>query len=432
MAKRKQEVALELKVSVVKELAPHLMTMGAYVQSPVTQIVGLDNTQVIGSQDAKSLYPTIMVLMNIGYDTLRGRIYDMNIVGSTINMIKQLKDLSLTELDTKKAGIINYNVALNMAAKKYSNSGNLPDKIPKSKFIEFFEKFYSECFRKIIESNITFEQLMTPVNDESYFLLKSALFPLLEALTWISPKNKGYSNIAIDWVFYNNQFKDKYKENDEFLVFHEINSTKCTAYLLTRDIFIDSILTKYIINPYGTYFDLHDNNKSFEVDTILTGMEDRAFVKNQMLIILAIIENWKKIPVELQYSFLQINSGISEDDAEKIVNIVGDSDPKVRKWQKNNLLSIKFNMSNVDKLLVDLDIMASQQNNTSNSIKTSLNSGYGLYGMATWGWGNVLISNSITNGGKIYGTKLFQQIAVNRLNLENEKIKQLQGKNNDK
>lgn len=45
-----------------------------------------------------------------------------------------------------------------------------------------------------------------------------------------------------------------------------------------------------------------------------------------------------------------------------------------------------------------------------------------LNSMSTWNYGSSLISNSITNGGKIYGTKLFQNIAVNRLTVENEKI----------
>ena len=62
------------KIEEVKEYACHLWTMGAYVQKPTPQLVGLKDNEVIGAQDAKSLYPTIMALLNIGYDTLRGRI----------------------------------------------------------------------------------------------------------------------------------------------------------------------------------------------------------------------------------------------------------------------------------------------------------------------------------------------------------------------
>ena len=50
--------------------------------------------------------------------------------------------------------------------------------------------------------------------------------------------------------------------------------------------------------------------------------------------------------------------------------------------------------------------------------KTSLNTGYGLYAMVNWDWSNSLISNSITNGGKIMGLKLFQQISANILKSE--------------
>ena len=41
--------------------------------------------------------------------------------------------------------------------------------------------------------------------------------------------------------------------------------------------------------------------------------------------------------------------------------------------------------------------------------------------MSTWVYGNNLIANSITTGGKIYGIKLFQQIASNKLRMEREK-----------
>ena len=53
-----------------------------------------------------------------------------------------------------------------------------------------------------------------------------------------------------------------------------------------------------------------------------------------------------------------------------------------------------------------------------NGEKVSLNSGYGLYAMVNWDWSQVLVSNSITNAGKITGIKLFQQIASNIMRSE--------------
>jgi hypothetical protein len=47
--------------------------------------------------------------------------------------------------------------------------------------------------------------------------------------------------------------------------------------------------------------------------------------------------------------------------------------------------------------------------------------------MTTWDYGNALIANSITNAGKIYGIKLFQQIASNILTEEQNNISKTVG-----
>jgi len=410
-----------IKKKDVVEFAPHIMTLGAYVQQPDPRIVGLEDDEAIGSQDAKSLYPTIMVLMNIGYDTLRGRIYDMAIVGNLLQGIRSLHDLPVNDIKQKKAGVIDLGEKLAAAAKLYADSDGLSSKIPKAAFIEFFGVYYKNCVRQLVEYSGQFDNILRPFNNETYYLLKSCLYPLLEAFTWIHKSNKGYSNVAVDWVFYNDQFREKYN-GKKFFVIHNINSVTSTGYILELDDMISHILTKYIINPYGTYFDRHKDNKSFEVDLILQGMDDRGFVKNQMLIVDAITENWQKIPVELQYAFLKNLENMNESEATGIVNIVGDSSEKIKNFQKKSLMSIQFNYKEFDAIMDGLLLMSQQKNSKSNGIKVTLNSGYGLFGMSTWTFGSSLISNSITNGGKVYGTKLFQQIAVNRLEIENQKI----------
>ena len=421
MAKVKKRFTDTIKKSDIADLAPHVMTMGAYVQQPFPSIVGLKDDEALGSQDAKSLYPTIMVLMNIGYDTLRGRIYDMAIVGNLLKGVRLLQELPLDQMLQKKSGILDLGSKFQLLAKAYADGGNLSAKLAKSDFIEFCGIYYKNCIRQLVEYSGSFDDILRPFNNETYFLLKSCLYPLLEAMTWIHKFNKGYSQVAVDWVFYNDSFRENYKDK-KFFVIHNINSVTSTAYELDLDNMIEHILTKYIINPFGTYFDMHRNNKSFEVDLILTGMDDRGFVKNQMLIIVAIAENWNKLSDDLKRAFLKNLDKLTDEEASAIVDIVGDSDPKVKSWQKKNLLSIDFNYDALEKVLSGLKLMGQQKNTKSNGIKVTLNSGYGLYGMVTWNFGSSLISNSITNGGKIYGTKLFQQVAVNRLELENQKI----------
>lgn len=423
-------MAFDYKTKNIKELAAHLKTMGAYVQQPTPQIVGLSNTQVVGSQDAKSLYPTIMVLLNIGYDTLKGRIYDYNIVGKTLNMMMKVHVMKNERENVVEIATNNFKSALRNMTKDYTNREKL--KKSKNDFIEFTTEFYGECFRKIVSYQGDFKNLFTPKTDEEYYLLKSAMYPLFEALTWISPKNKGYSTIIIDHVFYNSKFDSKY-ENETFVVFDEINSSKTNVKLLNLQEFKEKIASKYILNPYGTYFSKHDDNKSFEVDLILGGMDDRAYVKNQMLIINAITANWGKLSQIQQAAFILDHQKLDDKIAEEVIELVGDSNAKVKAWQLNNLKSIVFEtVVDEEKLRDRLKLAASQRNSKSNGVKVTLNTGYGIYGMATWKYGNNLIANSITSGGKIYGIKLFQQIASNKLKVERRKINNHKHSNKEK
>lgn len=410
------------KVKEIKDLAAHLKTMGAYVQQPNPQVVGLSNFQVVGSQDAKSLYPTIMVLLNIGYDTLRGRIYEMKIVGKAFNMMKSIHALKFEDEDAVEMSTANFRSALKNMAKMYTDREKMKES--KAEFIKFSTDFYGECFRKIVDYKGPFENILNPTTDQEYYLLKSAMFPLFEALTWISAINKGYSNTVINYVFYNPTFDTKY-QNEEFMIFNEINSSKTNVSILNLVEFKKQITDKYILNPYGTYFDKHDDNKSFEVDLILGGMDDRAFVKNQMLIIEAISQNWKKLSQIQQAAFVLDSEYLDEKIAEEVIELVGDSDPGTKAWQLKNLKSIKFEtVVTEERLKARLELAASQRNSKSNGIKVTLNSGYGIYGMATWIYGNNLIANSITSGGKIYGIKLFQQVASNKLKVERTKFEE--------
>ena len=413
-------MATEYKQNDVKDFAAHLKTLGAYVQPPIPQIVGLSNYQVIGSQDAKSLYPTIMVLLNIGYDTLRGRIYEWKIVGPVFGMMQRIMEIKKDDPESLEIGLSNFKGAISAMAKSYC-ARNKEDK--KAEFISFTTEFYGECFRKIINFSGTFESILNPTTDEEYYLLKSAMYPLFEALTWISSHNRGYSTTVVDYVFYNHKFQEKYKD-EQFLVFHEINSSKTHVAIFDYNQFVENIATKYVLNPYGTYFDTHTGNKSFEVDLILGGMDDRGFVKNQMLILNAISQNWGKLNIIQQKAFLLDHQKLDETIAREVVELVGDSNAKTREWQLKNLMSITFDtLVTEEKIVERLKLGSTQRESKSNGIKVTLNSGYGIYGMATWIYGNNLIANSITTGGKIYGIKLFQQIASNRLRDERQAIK---------
>lgn len=399
----------------IKAFACHLKTMGAYVQQPVPAIVGLSDYQAIGSQDAKSLYPTIMVLGNIGYDTLWGRVYDFNIVGKIIQYLehsfKNKKDIP--------AAVAGFENALKLLLKTYTMNNDISKK---GEFIEFTTTYYPKLFKTIISYRGNIEDIYSPRDDETYFLLKSCLFPILETITWLHENNRGYNGTIIDWVFYNGSFMEKYKSST-IVVLENINSVKTQLKKYNVDQ-IPTIFNNYLLNPYGTIFYKHDDKKSIEVDLILQGMEDRGFIKNQGLILKAITQNWSSIQEELKKG-LFCSDKIDNLIANKIIEIVGDSDAGIRSSQLKSLESIIFNtdsIDNEDQLLKHLKLMVAQKDSESNGVKVTLNSGYGIFAMATWNYGNALIANSITNAGKIYGIKLFQQIASNILTEEQKRF----------
>lgn len=395
----------------IKAFACHLKTMGAYVQQPVPAIVGLSDYQAIGSQDAKSLYPTIMVLGNIGYDTLWGRVYDFNIVGKIIQYIehsfKNKKDIP--------AAVAGFENALKLLLKTYTTNNDI---MKKGEFIEFTTSYYPKLFKTIISYRGNIEDIYSPRDDETYFLLKSCLFPILETISWLHENNRGYNGTIIDWVFYNESFMEKHKSNT-IIILENINSVKTQLKKYNVDQ-IPTIFNNYLLNPYGTIFYKHDDKKSFEVDLILQGMADRGFIKNQGLILKAITQNWSSIQEELKKG-LFCSDKIDNLIANKIIEIVGDSDAGIKSSQSESLESIIFNtdsMDNEDQLLKHLKLIVAQKDSESDGVKVTLNSGYGIFAMATWNYGNALIANSITNAGKIYGIKLFQQIASNILTEE--------------
>lgn len=399
---------MSLDKELLKKYLSHIRTMGAYVQDPKPAVVGLSAFQVIGSQDAKSLYPTIMVLSNIGYDSLYGRVYDHAIVGKILNYI----EMSFGDKSNFDNAVTGFTNAIKLLAERYASREEVTNK---KDFLLVTNTFYPMLFKAIISYKGKLEDIYEPKDDETYFLLKSCLFPLLEAITWLHELNKGHNSTILDYVFYNDTFYSKYQDQN-IIVFENINSvkTQLKKYNVNN---IDSLFQNYLLNTFGTLFYKHDIKKSIEVDLILNGMDDRAFVKNQSLILKAITENWKKLSEDQQLSMIT-EFKIDEKIAKDIIEIVGDPDPKTREYQLKDLLNVEFStheIKDILKLYHTLKIKVAQKDSESNGIKVTLNSGYGIFAMITWGYANPLIANSITNGGKIYGIKLFQQIASNVL-----------------
>lgn len=413
----------------IQEFSFHLKTIGAYVQTPIPAIVGLKDDEAIISVDAKSLYPTEMCNSNIGYDSLYGRIYDTNIVGPTIFFIKMI-------FEKRKQ---NWNIIYNATDTFKKNLSTMITDycgratVKKAGEVKVFgPTYYGNLMLKILSFRGNFENICQPETDQEYILLKSCLFPILEALTWVHKENPGYNRTVCNYMFHYPHFKQT-QQNQKFYIFDKINSTHTKFYELNYEQLISYYFTKFNLNPYGTLFYKHYDYKSFEVDNIFRGMDSRKLVKDEMLVLASITEHWKNLTSPEKMAFYNTRDKIDAGLAEIIIQKAGDPDEKVRKKQLKSLLGINIDISGTVDLQKQLtgketedliksilgDIIAYKDSHQ-NGEKVSLNSGYGLYAMVTWDWFQVLVSNSITTAGKITGIKLFQQIASNIM--RNERI----------
>lgn len=423
----------------IKSLALHTSTIGAFVQQPNPSIVGVEENEIIASCDAKSLYPTIMALLNIGYDTLFARLYDSEIVEGILNLIKHNFKMRVEEPWTTDQIIERLESSFRTLLDNYCRR---EDPQGKKALTEFNVKYYMVLITRLLNYHGTLENILTPIGNLEYYLLRGCLLPVLEFVNWSSAKNKKYNKTIIDRVFHNDIYNAEYKSK-KFYMFTNVNSTKIQFNIMDFEQ-SEQILGNMLLNPYGTIYYNQEQYKSFSVDIIINDMKGRAFVKNQMLILEAITTNWKSLTDEEKNSFAidsTINGGnINQEFANSIINKVGDSDENKRNFQLESLLGIQFGTINnsynnsADKhknLLYQLKIMIEQLNVKQNGIKTSLNSDYGIYAMIMWEYANFLISNSITTGGKVLGTNLFQQIAKNVLQIEEEEINNILYQNRD-
>ena len=405
----------------IEENAFHLFTKGAYVQTPIPGVYAIKDNEVLIGVDAKSLYPTEMCNGNIGYDTLYGRIYDTDIVGNIIEFINMMFIQRVKDPKVIKTGYTTFKKNFLMLVTDYCSRNTVKSA---SDAKEFGAEYYSILFYKIISYKGEFKNIMQPETDEEYSLLMCCLYPILEAMTWLSKANPGYNKTVHDWIFHNPTFEQLYKDK-KFYIFDKINNTYTNFYCLSYDQLIEYYFTKFILNPYGTLYYRHYDLKSFEVDNIFRGMASRKKVKDEYLILEAVTVAWNKLNDNNKLAFYNTRDHIDSLIADEIISIVGDSNEKIKKGQLKSLIGISLDikdtidyrkqLSGKDTIVLVkeyLEGLASYKNAYQNGEKVNLNTGYGLNGMTSWDWSNSLIANSITCAGKIHGIKCFQQVAT--------------------
>jgi DNA polymerase elongation subunit (family B) len=400
---------MELDQDMIKAYAWHLKVLGAYVQSPIPMIVGLDNNSIVASNDAAALYPTSIIYSNIGYDTIRHRIYDTFAVKNIIGLIENVFKVKSTNKTAISSAIFGFRSALDQILKEHFKIKSVQNK---KEAREFTLEYYPLLLEKILTYNGDLKDIYEPKDDRTYYLLRSCLYPILETITWLNPNNRGYNQMMVEYVFFHEDF---IKKPREIYMFHEVNSTKLQFKKLSFDEGL-SLFNKYIVNPYGILFDKHKDNLAYDVELLIEALAERRIVKNQMLVLKSVVEHWNKLSEEsLNYIYSLDDDGVlTSDQANKILEDINDTENREKRIKA--LIGVNWFYKRIQMKPKEFaKLRKSQLNIVQLGIKVAANSAYGIFGLITWPYASPLVGNAITNAGKIYGIKLFQAVTVDIL-----------------
>jgi len=375
----------------------------------------LDLFTLISSNDAAALYPTGIIFSNIGFDTIRHRVYDPFIIKNIIGLIEKVFKVKHSDPTAINSAIFGFKNALDQVLKEYFKSKSVPNKKDAR---EFTLEYYPKLLKKILEYNGNLTDIFEPIDDKTYYLLRSCLYPILEAITWLSPQNRGYNQMMVEYVFFNDEFLKKPRD---IYIFMEVNTTKLQFKKLSFEEGL-TLFKKYIINPYGILFDKHKDNLAYDVELLIEALSKRRIIKNQMLVLESLSRHWDKLSKESLDYIYSLGTGevISQEMANKILEDINDSENREKRIIA--LVGVEWYFKNLNmEPKAFASLRKAQLNIVQLGIKVAANSAYGIFGLSTWQFASPLIGNAITNAGKIYGIKLFQAVTVDIL--EKEEIK---------
>jgi len=382
-----------------------LSVKGAYVQTAPEKgrLVGLEDDQFILSIDATSLYPSAMILNNISEETFYGRVYDEVIVDKFMNLLKA----TLSEQVSPQQATNMIEQAFMMQFTEFTKR----EKINKQKeTVAFNVKYCTHLFSRIANSQEKFEDILQPKTERQYRLLKSYLHPILEAITWTNPNNRGYNNTIVNWVFFPEEFENTI--NGAWVI-ENIYSFKTSLTYYNKKELAENIFNKYLLNPWGVLFIKHADKLAEDIRKIIESMSSRKVIKDEMLVLgqlLANILEGNQAARDLA-SKLMLNK-FDEIDNELIVAAGIDKIMHEKKIAKIEQLSFAELHAIGDILLESLETATSEKNLGQNARKVYMNSGFGIKGLISFIFSAPLLGNAITSAGKIYGIKVAQNVTA--------------------
>jgi len=372
-------------------------TIGALVVDPNPGIYGMGDNDSIVSVDFSSLYPTVMTMYNISFQTIKHRVYDAYAVDKLIMML----DTFNASKSHKYQEIFNDQIESlikNFADKTKPNQ--------KGKFIEYNVAKCKEQFKRICQFLIRnpVKDLFTPRTNDGYYILIECLYPLLEVFNKVHPNApKNYCNeTCVDYVFRRTEFKKEYGDQN-FYVMDGVHSTKRSLRKVGYDEMVEKYLSKYIVTPAGTLITRHKDQLARLSKMIPEMQRDRKRIQltgNDLYVIADYAKQNDKPEL-----FDMINSEKWEE-IEKIVPDYNDVD---------RMTEFDFRGYKFDDYEATMKF-SKALGNAQGNLKIKLNSLYGVSGLKSYYIASPLISNSITIGSRITGIVFASEITnIDRL-----------------
>ncbi len=214
-----------------------------------------------------SLYPSMILQSNIGFDTLKSKIINP----ITYNFITFLdNNLGKCDLDPK------VNNKIFEIVDTFIKEEN-PSK--KRELLIMYYYLISKLLKVLFDSRLTLSQIMNPQNDKANILLSKYLIPFLDIFEEVHPNNKEYNNFAYDYIF--DKHENVIKNYEYLYMIKDIHTPKKYIERLTFNQTIEFI-KNYSFSITGCCFSKHEEYLGLFSENLRNLKSMRTIAKNNM------------------------------------------------------------------------------------------------------------------------------------------------------
>lgn len=218
---------------------------GAYVKQP-TPLLLEDKNIVTITLDASSLYPSMILQQNIGFDSFFGYVIDPICYKSMEFYINCIKNKNIPQ---------QFYYSLSESCFRWSKNKDRQESIVK----RFVKSYYTIAglLVKAVNRNIDIKNLFQPKTYYEYLFVKYNFLVFLDLIQIIHPNHREYNNFVYDWLINREIYDDHVyivqNYNDPNLTITKINANDFDNYIKNNQL---------IITLSGALFYRHDKLQS--------------------------------------------------------------------------------------------------------------------------------------------------------------------------